>query len=221
MKNAGMIESVSGQSYPDYIQDRVLKPVGLLTSTFRFSKEGNEFAWPHIGETFVRRASAHSRDRVFLPSSGLYANITDMMRWAAINLNHDSTLLSKNSYEEMFRPRVETTWSGIAMGLGWQLERDGERWLPRHPGGDAGFRALLTLYPKERRAIIIMSNGETTPRIEIRRVVEAIIAGNPVPLPTPSLTLRYPYLVPVLLALFGSLITMTIVLKKRRRKLAT
>jgi hypothetical protein len=61
------------------------------------------------------------------------------------------------------------------MGLGWQLEKRGEAWLPRHPGGDPGFRSLLTLYPAQSRAIGILSNGESTPRWEMREAIEKIL----------------------------------------------
>jgi len=61
------------------------------------------------------------------------------------------------------------------MALGWQLEKRGDEWLPRHPGGDPGFRTLLTLYPGEQRAIVILSNGESTPRWEIRDAIEAVL----------------------------------------------
>jgi hypothetical protein len=70
---------------------------------------------------------------------------------------------------------MKTEWPQVSMALGWQLEKHGDEWLPRHSGGDPGFRTLLTLYPGEQRAIVILSNGETTPRLQIRDAIEAIL----------------------------------------------
>jgi len=75
----------------------------------------------------------------------------------------------------MFGSRVETDWDDISMGLGWQLEKHEQDWLPRHPGGDPGFHTLLTLDPPHQRAIVILSNGETTPRWEIRDLIEKFL----------------------------------------------
>ena len=73
-------------------------------------------------------------------------------------------------------PTPDTKWPNVSMGLGWQLEKRGDAWLPFHPGGDPGFRSLLVLYPEQRRAIAILSNGENTPRFEIRDAIEALLA---------------------------------------------
>jgi CubicO group peptidase (beta-lactamase class C family) len=186
-----VIEVTSGMAYPDYMQRHVLDVAGMTESTFHRPREGDEIAWPHRGEFFVRRASDHPWDRVFLPSSGLQTSVTDLMRWAAINIERRPGLLPVASYEALFARRVDTVWPGVAMGLGWQLDQRGERWLPRHPGGDRGLRALLTLYPDTQRAIVILSNSETTPRWEIRRIIEAELDGESVVLPEPSVLLRY------------------------------
>jgi CubicO group peptidase (beta-lactamase class C family) len=212
-----VIEASSGKTYPSYLQEEVLAAAGMTGSTFRFPDQTAEIAWPHRGEILVRRAAQHPWDRVFLPSSGLQTSIKDLLRWAVVHLDRDPALLSPASYEALFRYRIDTAWPGVAMGLGWQLERRGQRLLPRHPGGDRGFRALLTLYPEERRAIAILSNGETTPRVEIRSAVEAILAGETPVLPQPPLLQRPA----VWMLAIAALILLTIgaaMLRRRRRR---
>ena len=178
-----VIEAASGQTYPDYVQQHVLAAAGMSHSTCLLPSDVSDFAWPNTGETFVRRASHHPWDRVFIPSSGIEASVTDLMRWAVVNLKRDPALLTMDSYDALFEHHVDTEWPDVAMGLGWQLERRDEQWLPRHPGGDPGFRSLLTLYPETQRAIVILANGETTPRWEIRGVIEDILAGKAPTLP--------------------------------------
>jgi CubicO group peptidase (beta-lactamase class C family) len=190
-----VIEAVSGVSFPEYMQRYVLDTAGMTESTFRQPHEGEDVAWPHPGEIFTHRASDHPWDRVFLPSSGLQASLTDLMRWASINLDRRPELLSASSYEALFARRLDTTMPGVAMGLGWQLEKRGTRWLPRHPGGDTGFRVLLTLYPDVHRAVVILSNSEMTPRWEIRRVIEATLEGKVIVLPEPPVLVRYRWLI--------------------------
>jgi CubicO group peptidase (beta-lactamase class C family) len=170
-----VVEGISGEQFPDYIERHVFAVTGMTQSTARPPDTTANIAWPHRGEKSVRRSSSHPWDRVFVPSSGIQSSANDLARWAAANLDRDAALLSPASYAALFERRVDTEWPGVAMGLGWQLEQRGETWLPRHPGSEAGFKSLLTLFPEKRRAIVILSNGETTPRWEIRDAIEAVL----------------------------------------------
>jgi CubicO group peptidase (beta-lactamase class C family) len=182
------IESASGQSYPQYMQTQVLGLAGMTESTFTRPAANGNIAWPHTGRLFVRRAADYPWDRAMLPSAGLNASITDMTQWAAVHLNRDPSLLSPASYDALFKRQLDSRWQGMAMGLGWQLEQRDAGWLPGHASEEHGFSGLLTLYPEQRRAIVILSNGETTPRHELRKLIEAVLAGGAfVPLQPPLL----------------------------------
>jgi CubicO group peptidase (beta-lactamase class C family) len=170
-----VIEAASGERFPDYLAAHVFAKAGLTRTSALKPAADDDFAWPHVGEWHVKRAKTHPWDRVFIPSSGVESTITDLVQWCLVNLHRDPALLTAASYEVLFRPRVETEWDNISMGLGWQLERRGKEWLPRHPGGDPGFHTLLVLYPAQQRAIVILSNGETTPRSEIRELIEDVL----------------------------------------------
>jgi CubicO group peptidase (beta-lactamase class C family) len=170
-----VIEAASGQTFPDYLAAHVFPQAGLTRTTALMPAPDDDFAWPHPGEWHVKRGKTHPWDRVFIPSSGVESTVTDLLQWAMVNLRRDPALLTPQSYTLMFTPRVETDWDDISMGLGWQLEKHDTDWLPRHPGGDPGFHTLLALDPPHQRAIVILSNGETTPRGEIRALIEAIL----------------------------------------------
>ncbi|HEV8443508.1 MAG TPA: serine hydrolase domain-containing protein [Steroidobacteraceae bacterium] len=175
-----VIEAASSETFPDYLANHVFNQAGLSRTTALLPPPDDDFAWPHIGEWRwrVRRAKTHPWDRVFIPSSGIESTVTDLLQWALVNLRRDPALLTPESYALMFKPRVETEWDDISMGLGWQLEKRGKEWLPRHPGGDPGFHTLLQLYPAHQRAIVILSNGETTPRAQIRELIEQVLRGD-------------------------------------------
>jgi CubicO group peptidase (beta-lactamase class C family) len=185
------IESITGTNYPRYIQDEVLTKAGMHESTFDPPKQGSDVAWPHTGKVFVSRDARYPWDRASAPSSGLNSSINDMTRWAAIHLNRDPVLLSAASYEAIFQHRLDSSWEGMAMGLGWQLEKRGDGWLPRHYGQEHGFTTSITLYPQQRRAIVILSNAETTPRGEIRKLIESVLETGSYVTPQPPLLLRF------------------------------
>jgi CubicO group peptidase (beta-lactamase class C family) len=211
------VEAVSAETYPQYMQRHVLVPARMTESSFEQPADSAAIAWPHLGEILVRRAPKYPWDRVFLPSAGLAASVTDLMQWASVNLSRDPALLSPTSYETMFQHRLDSAWEGMGMGLGWQLERRDERWLPRHAGGEYGFSALLTLFPEQQRAIVILSNGETTPRMAIRDVVEAVLDGKPVELRDPPILQRRSTHWIALVISFALMAAVVALLRSRRR----
>lgn len=185
-----MIESATQQKYLQYMHSRVLRPAGLMESTFEVPMTNANIAWPHVGRVFVRRATRYPRDEASLPSTGLSASIADLTRWAALHVSRDPLLLERDSYEKLVAHRGNGERADTAMAWGWRLERRADDWLPHHAFKAHGFSALLTLYPRQQRAIVILSNGETTPSKEIRRVIESVLANESFLAPKPSLLLR-------------------------------
>lgn len=213
------IESITGTQYPRYVHDEVLNKAGMKESSFEQPKQSGDVAWPHTGKVFVRRDPNYPWDGASAPSSGLSSTINDMTRWAALHVNRDPALLSPASYDAMFQRRLDSSWEGIAMGLGWQLEKRGDGWLPRHYGQEHGFTTSITLYPDQRRAIVILSNAETTPRREIRDLIETVLKGDPYVTPQPPLLLRFnsPWLLAGLAAIVVVLIGSSVSMLRRRR----
>lgn len=212
------IESVTGTRYANYIQDEVLRKAGMHESSFYRPGPDGDGAWPHTGKVFVSRDFTYPWDRAFFPSSGLNSSINDMTRWAALHVNRDPVLLSAASYESMFQQRRDSSWEGIAMGLGWQLEKRGDGWLPRHYGQEHGFTTAITIYPHQRRAIVILSNAETTPRGEIRKLIESVLETGSYVTPQPPLLLRFnsPWLMGGLAAIVLVLVGATVISIRRK-----
>lgn len=214
-----IVEAASEQKYLQYMQSQVLQPADMVESTFGVPLVSANVAWPHVGRVFVRRATRYPRDETSLPSTGLTASIADMTRWAALHVSRDPVLLEAVSYQAMIEHRRDGERPGTAMALGWQLERRDDDWLPYHVAKARGFSALLTLYPKQRRAIVILSNGETTPGKEIRAVIESVLAGQSYVAPKPSVFMRgdFQWAVGGLLGMSLLLIAVSVHYRRRRR----
>lgn len=187
---AEIIEGAAQQTYPQYMQTRVLEPAGMVESTFSMPLVDANVAWPHVGKVFVRRAPSYPWEEESLPSTGLSISIADLTRWAALHVRRDPALLSAPSYDAMFKRQGDGGDDSDARALGWQLEHHGSEWLPSLTTQRPGVSAFVTLYPSQRRAIVIISNGETTPGKEIRSLIESVLAGEPWVPPQPSLLMR-------------------------------
>jgi CubicO group peptidase (beta-lactamase class C family) len=216
---AGIIESTTQQKYSQYLQTRVLDVAGLTESTFAVPPVDGNVAWPHVGKVFVRRGPRYPLDEKSLASAGLSASVANLTHWAALNLNRDPSLLSPASYDALFNRQRDGEHANVAMALGWQLEHHGSEWLPSLSTQRPGFSGLVTLYPSQQRAIVILANGETLPEREVRGLIESVLAGEAYLPPKPSLFLRSDFQ-----WAFGGLIAMSLLLvavtmHRRRRPL--
>lgn len=189
------------------MQSSVLDAAGITESTFGVPLADANAAWPHTGQVFVRPAQRYPWNEDSLPSSGLSASIADVTRWAALHVTRDPSLLTAASYDAMMKYQRAGERDGAGVAFGWQLERRGEQWLPRQAVTGQGFSALLTLYPAQQRAIVILANGETAPGEQIRGVIEAVLNGETYILPTPPLLRRNDFK-----WAFGGLLGMSLVL---------
>lgn len=214
---AGIVESTVHQKYSPYMRTRVLDAAGLVESTFEAPPIDSNVAWPLVGGAFMRRAPNYPWDESTLPSAGLSASIADLTRWAALHVSRDPSLLGPAAYDAMFKRQRDGERERTAIALGWNLEHHGSEWLPSMSSKGRGFSALLTLYPSQQRAIVVLANGEMLPGKEIRSVIEAILAGEGYVLPRPSLLMRsdFQWALGGLLAMSVLLIAVTV--HRRRR----
>ena len=195
---ADLVVKVSGESFEDYVQKRILTPLAMRKSTLLMTDiDSSLMAWGH------RRASpgpfavaAHyPYNRRHAGSSTLHSNVDDMLRWARANLQHGALdgvrILPESAYDELWkeqydrmpamrasggnRPDVER----MGIGLSWLLEtRSGTRYVS-HGGGDTGFRTDLLLAPDQRVAVVVMTNSEAGPSQLSRALIEAVLADRP------------------------------------------
>lgn len=204
---AKIIEGAAQQPYSEYMHTHVLQRAEMMESTFSLPLANANVAWPHVGKVFVRRTPRYPWEEEALPSTGLSASVADLTRWAAIQVRRDPALLATTSYDAMFKRHGDGARENVAMALGWHLEHHGSEWLPSIATNRRGFSAFLTLYPSQQRAIVILSNGQTTPGKEIRGVIESVLAGESWLPPKPSLLMRSDFQ-----WTFGGLVAMSLLL---------
>lgn len=158
---AGLIlERVSGKRWDEFLQERILKPVGM-TATRRYSQSA---IIPHRASGYVldagavRNAPSLQRD---LPSGGLITNAQDLAKWAIAVLSKQP--LKEAGFKELWAPAhlkdgSEVSNNGSGYGLGWQLNRYRGRNVMEHGGARPGFATYLGLYPDDHMGVILLCN---------------------------------------------------------------
>jgi CubicO group peptidase (beta-lactamase class C family) len=147
-----IVESASGRRFPDFLHDRIFKPLGMKTTVaheegisqvvhraYGYSREGT--GW---------RRTDQSLTSAVLGDGGIYTSVDDLEHWIAA--------LDQGRFAEAWEPRVDTDVKGVKYGFGWRIgEQDGHRVIS-HTGESIGFRNALVRFPDEHLAIIVLTN---------------------------------------------------------------
>ncbi len=167
-----IIHRVSGEHYSDYVKKHILRPAGMIKSGFGGDKGVAAEAKPFYGSIAIPKNKQRPYDRSFYPCEGLVSNAADLSQWIRTTMAMAPTILSRGSYQAMLAPRLKTTWGDVHMGLAWQVYDSDRGFVARHLGEVRGYKSLLISYPLDKRAIILLTNSNTAPRLEIAALIE-------------------------------------------------
>ena len=171
---AALIESVSGNTYEQYMMDEVFHAAGLKHTGFVGQPVPVDAHDAHrlgrLGHT--RIASDWHSGWGYKGMGGVVTTADDLVRWMLAL--KDNTLLKESSREIMWKPSPVSEH----IACGWMLQRmRGQRALT-HSGGIEGFATLLTYLRDEDITIVILSN-----RGKFIYSVQEIVLEQLVPIP--------------------------------------
>jgi CubicO group peptidase (beta-lactamase class C family) len=160
-----------GELYDAYValmQDNILDPIGLTSSTFSFDKvrASGAYATPY-GKTLLGAniALALEVEEVLVPigpAGGLWSNVLDMARYLEVLLNDGTTaegtqIASAENLAVTWEPQVDIT-ADASYGLGWIVEAYNGVPVISHAGNTFGFTSELAFLPEADLGISILTN---------------------------------------------------------------
>ena len=190
---AQAIATVSGEEFETYVQRHILTPAGMKHSTLLMTDvDSAHLATGHLmaEDGTVTVSPVYPYNRRHAASSTLHSNLTDMLRWARVNLGHgaaDGTrILPATAYGPLWTPVRDLTaelqaayqraglqppFASYQIGLSWFIIRYRDRVLIEHGGSDRGFRSSLILVPQDSVAIVVLANGDRADVEAISRTI--------------------------------------------------
>jgi CubicO group peptidase (beta-lactamase class C family) len=192
---AAVIELVSGQSYEEFLRDRLFRPAGMVETGYTIETgarprlavgyEGGE-RWG-IGTDST--AATGGQFWNLLGNGGLQSSVVDLHRWAVALL--EGAALPPHEVAELFRPHVLAIESyrdpgtSLYYGYGWYIWERPSGPIIFHDGGNGIFYASLRILPGQSRILAFGSNTDeftmtrATPVLALTRIV----AGEDVAMP--------------------------------------
>jgi len=166
---AEAVAKKTGMSWEDLVSERVIVPAGLKNTSARFADFEN--AADRVDTYSMMNGTPLAgqllNDDVNSPAGGVSSTINDMSRYARLQLNDGSIdgkqIIDAAAIKETHRPQniMKTTNTSItAYDLGWETVAENGRLRVEH-GGDltSGVSTYITLYPDEKMAIVVLTNG--------------------------------------------------------------
>ncbi len=166
-----IVPAVTGQSWDDFLRDRIFLPLGMNRSGTRVSEigPGENAAWPHQ-EIDGRVEPIERRSwEVVAASAAVNTSAVEMAQWMRLHLGEPGVyrgtrILSEGAMMEMHRPQVALGGSSLtaapfsAYGLGWSLTHYRGRDVAQHSGATDGMNTNLVLVPSENLGVVVMTN---------------------------------------------------------------
>ena len=175
-----VVERLSGEPFPKYVQRHIFKPLGMSESSFEPSKAIlSRMATGYLPHPFEDRPepAGHSPTNGVAAAAGLYTTVNDLAKWlslqltaspAAIGLASSPTddeaepnpkaVLRPRSLDEMHTPQaIDPDWTE-ARCIGWFGRRRGETVVIGHGGSIHGFITQVYVHKASTTGVILLTN---------------------------------------------------------------
>lgn len=159
-----VVETVSGQSYEDYVQEHIFAPLQMQQS-FTSPHEARRFGLAE-GHQYLfgqPRPFQLPYPRGALPAGYLVSSAEDMSRYLLAHLNGGQVgnvrILSTESVAELHRPSIsmgdDSSWIGMDWGV---FDVDGVRLL-QHDGDTGNYHSDVYLFPETGWGFVLLMNA--------------------------------------------------------------
>jgi D-alanyl-D-alanine carboxypeptidase len=189
-----IVAAVAGVPWSDYVEREVVAPLGMAGTLARTPAPDQ----PGLARGYGRRlpggtraASPFTDTRGIAPSANMTTSVRDLARFAMLQLRDGpaggAQVLAGATLREMQRVHwLDPDWKA-GWGLGFRVQRVGERTSIGHGGAVPGFRTQIRVIPADRVAIIVLTNADDgNPLQYVERATDWVVPAIAAAAATPS-----------------------------------
>ncbi len=152
-----VIEAVSGQTYADFLRDRVFWPLGMVDTRVGdweavIPRRAAGYRWNGDG---WQNAEYFSLTWAF-SAGAVVSTALDMALWNIAQ--NKGEFLPKAMWEEMWMPATLSSGIKSDYGFGWGISNHQGRRVLGHGGAAPGFTAFAECYRDDYLAVVILAN---------------------------------------------------------------
>jgi len=173
-----VIAKVSGKTWCDFIEERIMKPLEMKNSAASFVrlKDTSNVIVPHVPTDGKLKVISRYKKQTFDGAAGIYSSVNDISKWMIMQLQNGKygsekqyQLFSKKEQDEMWQlqtiiptsTKVPYNTHFYGYGLGWFLSDVKGYKLVTHTGGLDGIVTQTTLFPELNLGIVVLTNQQS------------------------------------------------------------
>jgi len=178
-----VVELLEARSWGDVVTERILAPLEMTMTGLAPDNRGRALGYQVHPHTGVATLEPQFDLKATAPLGGLWSTVADLGRYASFVADPIDEILAAGSLEEMCRPLIMTDVQGWtrAYGLGYDLQRMGERVLAGHGGAMPGFLAGLRVGRQDSVGAVVFANSTAgaEPVALASQLVKAVLDAEP------------------------------------------
>ncbi|MEJ0038091.1 MAG: serine hydrolase [Gammaproteobacteria bacterium] len=168
----------SGMPWEEFVAAEIFRPLGMTRTSTDLRKMPE---LPNVATPYIRTAAGvvpvpHASHQNTAAAGAIYSSANDLGRWLRFLLNggelDGKRLLRRESLDPTMTPQMLIGHTGpadellfpganfIAYGMGWFISDYQGRKMLSHTGGTDGMAAFISLLPRERLGVAILTNVE-------------------------------------------------------------
>ncbi len=182
----------AGQPYTQYVQEHIFTPLGMTHTAF----EPNPTITPTLTRGYVvardgkidseTPAREHHGRGYKVPNGAMYTTVSDLARFVAFELGADAPAVLKKATIEDNYARVNSSDGALqsGYGIGFMLNRQGDRVVYGHGGSVAGYTAAAYFERTSHVGVVVLRNaggGPVSVETIARRALATLAAARKKP----------------------------------------
>jgi len=183
-----LIEQITKKSWQENINDYIFQPLSMNRSNCSviISQKDLDYATPYKNINDKITAIAFHNISNIGPAGAINSCVEEMANWMILHLNmglwQNKQLMNALTMQELHSPQIFIPYhDDTSYALGWFIENYHEHEFISHGGNIDGFTSELTLCPKEKIGVIILTNLDQTllPTILAHHVMDVMLKLEP------------------------------------------
>lgn len=163
-----IVAEVAGMPYSEFVGRYILEPLGMKSTTVYFQDSQSDrlaAGYSRRLEDSTRKVMPFTNAKAMVAAANMSSTIEDLAQFASLQFRDrqivfGNQILKASTIKEMQRVQwLSPDWkSGRA--IGFETWREQERTVVGHSGWVAGYRSQFSFLPKEKIAVIVLTNAD-------------------------------------------------------------
>jgi CubicO group peptidase (beta-lactamase class C family) len=169
-----LVERLAGTTWEEFVRQRIFAPLGMKNSNFSVNamQQAADSSLPYGEEKGEVKAIPFRNIDEIGPAGSINSSVNEMTNWLLLQMNKgkvgDKQIISERSLLETQTPQIvsggnlerdESFYVSYAMGWGVYVYRGHH--IIRHSGGIDGFTSNVTVLPKDKIGIVVLTNSSS------------------------------------------------------------